>query len=409
VRKGECVTLIGRWKDDPKYGRQFRAESLRYDLPDSPEGLVQYLAKHPAFFGIGEALARKIVGCASSVADLDALIRQGIDDLYRQLRIPRRMLESLRDAWIAHSEENEIRSYLAGFSLTHLQMETLLEIFGSSVVGLLRTNPYELIRYVRGYGFKKVDKIARALGTPKDHPGRLEAGLQYVLDEEISSGHTWSSGSDLLSKANDLLRLDTLDSREMIQAAGVRLLVQGQWVADGCAVSTPLLLEAEQLIHSVFERHGWEQRPFAGVAQQLAGLRPKQIEAYLTALQYGITVISGGAGTGKSYVLARLAKSLQHAGSTVALCSPTGKAAKRIEELLRDQGVSLRAKTIHRLLEYDGHRFHRPSLSRPSVGRDGSLAERDPAYDVVVVDEVSMVDVSLMASSCGGSTSGESS
>lgn len=398
ANEGEPVTLVGRWKNDAKYGRQFAVDSLSYELPDSPEGMVQYLAKHPAFVGVGEATARKIVAHAASAAHLDRLIRQDVAEIHRQLRIPRATLESLREAWIAHSAENEVRSYLAGFGLTHHQMEALLGTLGSGVVGTLRADPYQLIRYVKGYGFKKVDKIARAMGTPKDSTGRIEAGLQFVVEEEVSSGHTWIAGAELLDKANDLLLLDSLDSRDVIKAAGERLLQNGTLVASGSAVSTPLFFETEQFIQSVFTRYGWLDRPLLIGTPYTTGLRRKQAEAYQAALRYGIVAISGGAGTGKTFVLARLTKTFQGAGLKVALCSPTGKAAKRIEETLRAQGLAVEAKTIHRLLEYDGHAFHRENLSHArELDTDQGGTNDDDGYDVVVVDEVSMVDVPLMA------------
>ena len=153
VSEGELVTLTGQWKSDPKYGPQFDAKSVSYDLPETPEGLVQYLAKHPAFTGIGETTARKIVAYVASAEHLDRVIRQDVQELHRALRIPKRTLHSLREAWIANSDENEVRSYLASFGLSHHQMETLLEEFGSSVVGVLRANPYLIIRYIKGYGF----------------------------------------------------------------------------------------------------------------------------------------------------------------------------------------------------------------------------------------------------------------
>jgi exodeoxyribonuclease V alpha subunit len=395
---GDFVTMVGRWRDDPKYGRQFAVENLNYALPETTEGLVQYLAKHPSFVGIGEVTARKIVRHAASAAHLDRLIRQDVEELHRQLRIPRATLESLREAWIAHSADNEVRSYLASYGLTHHQMETLLEVFGSGVVGVLRADPYQLIQHVKGYGFKKVDKIARALGTPKDHAGRIEAGLLYLVNEEVASGSTWIAGADLLDKANELLLLDTLDSRDVIQAAGSRLLTQGKLVADLCAVATPHFLETEQYIQSVFDLYGWDERPLRDIRLHTAGLKPVQTQAYMATLRHNIVVISGGAGTGKTYVLARLAKTFQDAGLRVALCSPTGKAAKRIEESLRNQGLHLQAKTIHRLLEYDGYQFHRESLSHSHerVDADGPCYE-DAGFDVVVIDEFSMVDVSLMA------------
>ncbi|MBW7934267.1 MAG: AAA family ATPase, partial [Gemmatimonadaceae bacterium] len=239
---GDVVALVGRWKHDPKYGRQFVVDSLSYDLPETTEGLVQYLAKHPAFTGIGEITARKIVTYAASAANLDRIIRQDLEELHRQLRVPRATLESLREAWIANSAENEVRSYLASFGLTPHQVETLLKTFGNSIVGVLRNDPYQLIRYVDGYGFKRVDKIARAMGTPKDHAGRIAAGLLYVVGEEIAGGHTWINGADLIDKGNELLLLDTLDSRDVIRGAGERLLQDGALVAEGNAVALPAML-----------------------------------------------------------------------------------------------------------------------------------------------------------------------
>ena len=103
--EGDCITLVGKWQKDPKYGPQFAAESLSYELPESPEGLIQYLAKHPAFVGIGEATARKIVQYATSAANLDRLIRQDLDELRQQLRIPKSTLVSLQEAWIANSAD----------------------------------------------------------------------------------------------------------------------------------------------------------------------------------------------------------------------------------------------------------------------------------------------------------------
>lgn len=396
---GDVVALVGHWKHDAKYGRQFVVESLSYELPETSEGLVNYLAKHPAFTGIGETTARRIVIHAASAANLDRIIRQDVDELHRQLRVPRATLESLREAWIANSAENEVRAYLSGFGLSAHQVETLLGKFGNSIVGVLRSDPYQLIQHVRGYGFKKVDKIARAMGTPKDHPGRIEAGLQYVVTEEIGNGHTWIGGADLVDKANELLLLDTLDSRDVIRDAGMRLLARGDLVSDGDAVSTPHIRDAERLIQNKFAGYSSGRMfPMPPLRIRTDDLKPKQIEAIQNACNHALTVISGGAGTGKTYTLARLAAAFRDAQLNIALCSPTGKAAKRIEETLRAEGVDLEAKTIHRLLKYDGTRFNRDSLSEPIAADPENDADGgEPGYDVVIVDEVSMVDVPLMA------------
>ena len=395
--EGDSVTMVGSWVIDPKYGHQFKVQKLTYDLPQTSEGLKQYLAKHPAFTGIGPATAAKIVDYVASAEHLDRMLRQNIDELHDVLRIPKSTLQSLSEAWIANSAENEIRSYLAGFGLTHHQTQTLLERFGNSVVGVLRSNPYMLIKAIKGYGFKKVDKVARAMGTPKDHPGRIEAGLIYCLNEQFNSGHTWTPGSDLIALANDVLVLDSLDSKQIIRQAARKLVDDGDLVADGNAVSTPYYLEAERLISDTFCTYAWQQALLIHAHNHAAVLNEDQRRAYQMAMKHPISVITGGAGTGKTFVITRLTETFQAMNLSVALCAPTGKAAKRIEQLLIEAGIKQQAKTIHRLLEYDGTTFNRESLSEPRDSND----DEDEGYDVVIVDEVSMVDVPLMAELLG--------
>lgn len=379
---GDIAALVGSWTIDRKYGHQFNVSALRYDLPDSLDGLANYLVKHPAFVGIGEATARKLVNFAGSADQLDRLIREGSADLREKLRIPEATISQLRAAWIANSAENEVRTYLAGFGLTHHQMNTLIGIYGDAVVSVLRADPYKLIQHVRGYGFKKVDKIARATGVGKNHPGRIEAGLMYCLTEQINDGNTWTSGSDLIAQANDLLVLDTLDAQDLIKQAGDRLLERGEIVADGSAVTTPYFLDAERQIRETFEKHGPALCPLVTGAFDASDLSEQQAEAYRCALRHRISVISGLAGTGKTYVVARLAQTFQQAERTMKLCAPTAKAAKRNEELLRDMyKLKLEASTIHRMLEYNGSDFGVEVVDA----------------DVVIIDEVSMVDVPLMA------------
>jgi exodeoxyribonuclease V alpha subunit len=396
VSEGELVTLTGQWKSDPKYGPQFDAKSVSYDLPETPEGLVQYLAKHPAFTGIGETTARKIVAYVASAEHLDRVIRQDVQELHRALRIPKRTLHSLREAWIANSAENEVRSYLASFGLSHHQMETLLEEFGSSVVGVLRVNPYLIIRYIKGYGFKRVDKIARSMGVPKEHPGRIESALCYLVSEEASDGHTWVDRDELVRKAVELLLLDSLDCRSIIEAAFERAVEQEQLIVDGDAVALARYVEAERLIYQCFELYGHDVDPNGIEPAHGTGLKQAQFAAYEAALRHAIVVISGGAGTGKTHTLARLAQTFEEANLRIALCSPTGKAAKRIEESLQAQGLDLKAKTIHRLLEYNGREFQRESLSPPDSEGTPGIPLGD-GFDVIIIDEFSMVDVLLVA------------
>ena len=363
--EGDVVAVVGHWTKDRKYGRQFDVEGLSYDLPESADGLSAYMASHPAFEGVGPATAEKLVEYAGTGKALDDLIRNRLGELHARLRIPMSTLTTLHDAWIANAAENEIRSYLAQFGLTHHQMNVLLETFGNAVVGVLRNDPYVLIKAIKGYGFKRVDKIARQMGTPKDHPGRLAAGIVYCLKEALDSGHTWTAGCDLLQQANELLLLDGMDSMEAIRRAAEGLLEQGQIACDGKAVALPAILDAERYIHDRLDLHGEDALRQLPPIADVSDLTPAQVEAFEMAMRNVISVISGGAGTGKTFVVARLALAFKDLGMRVALCAPTGKAAKRIEEVMREHGLDLEAKTIHRLLEYNGQVFRRESLSEP--------------------------------------------
>jgi exodeoxyribonuclease V alpha subunit len=384
VSEGEPITIVGDWQKHPKYGYQFTATGLSHDLPETPEGLERYLARSKAFRGIGEATAEKLVEYAGSGERLDDLIRTGIDELRAALRIPVGTLETLREQWIAHATENKVRTYLSAFDLSPHQIDTLLTRFGEGIVSVLKDDPYMLIRHVRGYGFKRVDEIARKTGISKDHPGRVKAGLLHTVQEEIDSGHTWIDGGELIRKANDLLLLDGLDSLDRIKVAGRDLITSGNIVGENAAVSLPYIYEAEKTVADAFAMARMlpavEPKPTVHIP---ADLNPGQRTAFCSALCERVSAISGGAGTGKTFIVGKLAQAWRDAGKNICLCAPTGKAAKRIEDVLRTKhGITdIEARTIHRVLGYDEHVFH---------------TERIDA-DVIVIDEFSMVDVPLCA------------
>lgn len=379
---GEALTLTGQWQTHPKYGDQFIADGLSYELPQTPEGLIRYLAKNPAFKGIGEVAARRLVEYAGTAEHLDQLIRDEQDELQAALHLPAHTLQTLRVSWIGRAAENQIRSYLSSFELTTCQMDTLLERFGEAIVGILKADPYQLIRQVPGYGFKRVDAIARKTGVPKDHPGRIRAGLVFTVEEAIRDGHTWIGAEELIRKANVLLLLDNADGRNLIEAAGQALIESDDLISEGAAISLPDVRDDERFIFDTLAMHaGRDGHMLPADPALTSGLLPGQRAAFELALARRVCVITGAAGTGKSLTISRIARAFRDAGLTVTVCAPTGKAAKRAEELMSRYGLSLEAKTIHRLLGYNG-----------SVYQAGILDT-----DVLIADECSMISVDLMA------------
>lgn len=301
---GDIVTLSGKWEHHSKYGRQFSVKGLSYDLPDTPEGLVRYLAKQEAFKGIGEATAEKLVDYAGSADVLDDLIRNSLDELRVALSIPLKTLETLQTQWIECAAQNKVRAYLASFELTPHQIDTLFEALGEGVIGTIRGNPYELIRNVRGYGFKRLDKIALKMGIKKTHPGRIDAGLKYVMQEEIRSGHTWMSAGNLIHRANELLIMDGLDSLDIIQKAAAELHSKGELVTSEQAVTFPEVLSAEQTIADAFSSVSeFNVPPISPHHIDMSGLNLAQLEAYNLCLANALCTVFGGAGTGKAQPL----------------------------------------------------------------------------------------------------------
>jgi exodeoxyribonuclease V alpha subunit len=383
VREGESVRLEGHWAKHPKYGRQFAAESLGYDLEMDADGLANFLANHPDVKGIGPAKARAIADEFGT--HFDAAIRASPERVAAIAKISSEAATTLQRVWIGNANFNAAMTYLSRFGLTHHQVTTLVERFGSQVVPMLQQDPYVLVREIRGFGFKRVDKIARKMGAPKDLPSRIRAGLMFCVAEALDDGDCWMEYEDLLDRANTLLVMDILDSRELIEQHLEALIAAGQLVCQPYAqlvVADPEIYRMEtELADILSEAKHPNPHAVANVEALLdaeAGtLNPDQRAAVRNAFCYSISLMTGGAGSGKTYAVSAITDIAEHLELEVVLAAPTGKAAKRLEEV-----VGHEACTIHRLLGYNGRTYALDALN-PIMA------------DILVVDELSMTDIPL--------------
>jgi exodeoxyribonuclease V alpha subunit len=386
AREGDAVVLEGVWSQHPKYGRQFDAKTMTFDLGFSADGLSNYLAKHPEIKGIGPAKARLIAERFGR--DFAQALEVEPEAIAVVARVPLETILSLRTEWTKTRVLNDAMVHLSAYELSHGQVTGLVEKFGPSVVSLLQADPYLLVREVRGLGFRRVDKLARAVGTPKDLPGRIRAGVVHLVEEALDAGHTWIDSEELVDRANGLLVMDTLDSRDRIDAALDQLLDEGALsvMSHGgrFLVSDPVIREQEEGLAGFLSRGSTPSRHFVPgpeLAREIDAICPslnaEQRQAVLTSLGSTISVISGPGGSGKTFVVSSLVALCESRDLSIVLAAPTGKAAKRIEEM-----VGRPASTLHRLLGFDGRKFTRPAES---------LLEAD----VLVIDEVSLVDVPL--------------
>jgi exodeoxyribonuclease V alpha subunit len=383
VRENDAVKLEGHWVEHPKYGRQFEAEFMGHDLEMDPDGLAHFLANHPDVKGIGPVKARAIAD--EFGRGFDAAIRARPEAVAAVAKVPLETALELQRVWIANSDFNTAMAYLAAYGLTHHQVTTLVGKFGSQVVSILERDPYVLMREITGFGFKKVDKIARKMGTPKDLPSRIRAGLQYCVLEALDDGDCWVEYEELLDRANTLLVMDTLGSREVIERHLEAMIAEGVLVShafERLVVADPEIQRTEAELAEILKT-GNQRNPHAvtDVDRLLDAeggeLNSEQRDVVRNALNYSISLMTGGAGSGKTYAVSTITSIAEQLELKVALAAPTGKAAKRLEEVVNHE-----ASTIHRLLGFNGHSYSRDSLNPVDA-------------DILVVDEVSMVDVPL--------------
>ncbi|HOZ49060.1 MAG TPA: AAA family ATPase [Candidatus Hydrogenedentes bacterium] len=384
--EGDHVSLAGTWEKHSKYGRQFKVDHVAIEMPQDAEGLAQYLANHPEIKGIGQAKARAIAERFGG--DFDRALEEQPEALAEAAHVPLTTIETLREHWRKTRNVNAALTWLSAYGLTYHQVSTLVEKLGNNVVAVLRDDPYLIIREVRGMGFKKVDQVARKLGTPKEHLPRVRAGVLHCVQEALDQGDCWVEYEDLIDRANTLLIMDCLDSRERIEKELDGLIdterlacidLGGRFV-----ISLPVIHQMETDLARWFGEAHESNTSFAHIddieeviARTGASLNARQREAVQQVLSSRISLISGGAGTGKTYTVSTLTAICDDHDLAVVLAAPTGKAAKRLEEA---SGRS--ATTIHRLLGYDGRSF--------AKGPDDVVDA-----DLLIVDEVSMVDVPL--------------
>ena len=386
VQENHPLVLHGKFVRHPKYGFQFEVASMEFDRQMNARGLANYLANNPEIKGIGPAKARIIAEQFSS--DFEQHLIDEPEKIAEAAKVPLSVIESLRDHWLETTSVNQAMTALAAYGLTHHQVTKLVKKLGNNAVGVIERDPYVIVGEIDGFGFKRIDKIARQVGIDKDNPNRIRAGIVFCVDDALDQGDCWVEYEDLLARANELLVMDCLDSRERIEKHLDNLIDEKAltcYSADSrFLVAKPLIRRIEEDLARVFAG-GARPSPCLGdksdlqtaVKRVAPRLNPRQLDAAVTAAAHSISLISGGAGSGKTFTVAAITRLYDEHDLRVVLCAPTGKAAKRMEE-----ATGREASTIHRLLGFNGKTYARDS-------------ENPISADVLIVDEVSMVDVVL--------------
>ena len=387
ISAGEFISATGTWVNDREHGLQFKATHITTMQPTTVEGIEKYLGSG-MIRGIGPTYARALVRAfGEAVFDL---IEQQPDRLREVTGIGEKRAARIVAGWADQKAIREIMLFLHAQGVGTSRAVRIFKTYGQEAIALITENPYRLSRDIRGIGFRTADQVAAKLGIEKEATIRLRAGLSFGLSEATGDGHCGLPVADLLKSTAALIEVRP----ELIRAALDLELRDGALVGDTVAGAPCVFLAglyrseqaiAERLRLLSSGRPAWPVIDLGRAIPWIESrtkitLAPSQREALRLAVATKVLVITGGPGVGKTTLVNSILKVLQAKGVDVALCAPTGRAAKRLTE-----STGLDGRTIHRLLEAD-----------PSNGGFKRTEDNPLSCDLLVVDEASMVDVPLM-------------
>lgn len=389
--EGERVKLYGRWTFHKEFGKQFAFDSFEKNLPEEEEGILQYLSSRTVK-GIGPVTALKIVNrYGKDSFDVIENHPEWLADIPGiTLKKAAAISESFREQAGIRDVIMFCKDYMGTSDVTRVYKQ-----LGTEAVGTIKRNPYVLCDDEIGLPFEKVDALARSLGVDLNSKNRILSGFRYVLSRGASmGGHTALPSAQLAEQASEILAI----AREVAEATLGELLDESELSLyhknDVDYIMTPETAEAEDYIAKHLLRLSTEAERFdtADIAALIEKVESgldisfarMQREALFASLENGIMILTGGPGTGKTTVVKALISIFGSIGFKTVLAAPTGRAAKRMSEATSEE-----AKTVHRMLE----------MERSSEGvMRFARTERNPINEkVVIIDEASMLDLSLTA------------
>lgn len=392
--RGQEVSLHGQWSTHPRYGRQFAAASLTIDIPINPKGLARFLAVLPAAKGIGPVKGQQIAEAYG--ANFEDILLNNPDELCTRFGLQAHAITELQAAWQHTRSSNAVATQLAAYDLSYHQISTIATLLGPNAAILLKEDPYRLIGAADGLGFTRIDQVAQRMGTAKNHVGRLRAGLLHIITETVQEGHCWIAEDELLRHGIHLLALDDLSATNVLRTQLQALTVCGKIVSYAIEQTTTYTLphlatwEAD-VAQWIADSNKQEDGHAAHICeidilkQVPRELNETQILAVLQAFQHPASVMTGGAGVGKTFTVASIVRIAQNRNMSVHMAAPTGKAAQRMSEQVQAHacGQNIPATTIHRLLAYN-----------PELGWQHN-ADNPLTMDLLIIDETSMIDAEL--------------
>ena len=392
--QGENISAEGEYIEHPVYGRQFKIQTYETVAPTDRAGMERYLGSG-AIRGVGEALAARIVKKFGD--DTFRIIEEEPERLAEVKGISERKAQEIAVQMEEKKDLREALVYLQQYGISNTLAVKIYNTYGMEMYSVMRENPYRLAEDVSGVGFRIADEIAGRIGIHTDSDYRIRSGILYTLLQAVGEGHCFLPLELLLHRAAELLGVSEGNIRPQVD----NLIMDRKLVAKGDAVFTAAyyyaelncanmlrnlnipMLEAENLPAQDMAIRKRLERMAENLSMELDELQLKAVEE---SIKNGLFILSGGPGTGKTTTINMIIRYFESEGMDIFLAAPTGRAAKRMTE-----ATGFEAKTIHRLLELNS------ALSDDDTRRANFERNQENPLeaDVVIIDEMSMVDIQL--------------
>jgi len=387
--EGFTYEFTGEWTLHQKFGHQFKANSALEVLPSTRDGLRSYLAS--SFFpGIGPVIANRIINFFDGEDVLD-IFNKNLDRLMDVPGISKSKLVGIKESWEKNKEINEIMMFLQKHNISTLFAKKIYEFYGKNCVSQILINPYRLAKDISGIGFSYADRVALQLGFDTEGMERLEACISFILDQGSNDGHSYLYENQIKTKSSELLKIDSKDRvsecLELLSRSGdiYDIQLEGD---DSKRYYSKKLYNNEQycaekihLLKSNSFKSKVDESLFDNLKDNIV-LSEEQKAAVLGIISQGISVLTGGPGSGKTTSLKKLVKLLLSVGYELALAAPTGRASQKMTET-----IGVQASTIHRLLVWDHD-------NKTFLKNERNTIEAN----FIIIDETSMLDINLAAS-----------
>ena len=393
VTEGEILLLHGEYTSHPTYGEQFQMKSYETKPPEDVLSMERYLASG-AIKGIGVALAARIVRRFKN--DTFRIMEEEPERLAEVKGISERMAMEISNQMVEKKDLRDAMIFLEKYGISTNLAVKIYQAYGQEIYSVIRENPYRMAEEVSGIGFKIADEIASRVGIRTDSDFRIRSGILYCLTGAATLGHTYLPREELLRYANQLLGVEP----EHIEGHIMNLAMDGKVELKEEGIYAKSFYRMEQrsagMLHAL--NQVYDVTP-AKLAQAIARISEEeqmeldewQAEAVRQAATHGLFVLTGGPGTGKTTTIRAMISYFVGEGYDSFLAAPTGRAAKRMSET-----TGYEAKTIHRMLEVNGA-MSEAEESAKQIGGMFERNEKNPLEaDVIIIDEMSMVDITLL-------------